>query len=363
MKKKIVFTGGGTLGHVMPNLYLIEDLIKDYDCAYIGSNGIESEKIEKLNSEYCLTQEGRSDTNNYIEYQSIPVIKFNRGKILGNLKIPFVLIKSIHHAKRVLKQIKPDVIFSKGGYVALPVCLAGRMLKIPIVAHESDSSFGLANKIILKLCKTMCVNFKTLEGKNKKIVYTGPIFSKDFEKQTKKKLGLNLDNNKPTMLIVGGSLGSQKINDMLLPIIKDLIKDFNIIHLTGKGNLKIKSYDNYNSLETSDDMVSLYNFADFVLGRSGAGVTAECFYKKLPMILIPLENKASRGDQLANARYYENEHVATILREGELTPTKLIELIYEFYKNLKKYKSAYDSLNPTNGKQKIIDIIKKFIKN
>ncbi len=343
MKKTIVFTGGGTLGHVMPNMYLIDELKNDYDIFYIGSNGLEKETASKV-----------------AEYFPIPAVKLVRGKIFINLKIPFVLIDAIFKAKKALKSIAPDVVFSKGGYVALPVCIAAKMLKIPVVAHESDYSFGLANKIILKTCNKMCVNFKNLEGKNEKIVYTGPIFSADFEKTTKSKRNLKLDEQKPTMLIVGGSLGSQKINEMLFPIIKDLIKKFNIIHITGKGNLKIKSYDNYNALEQTDDMVSLYNLADFVLGRSGAGVTAECFYKRLPMLLIPLENKASRGDQLLNAQYYKNLGVAEIVHETDLTPTSLLSSISEFNKNLSKYKAAYKSQPHINGKQKIIEIIKSF---
>ena len=153
--KKIVFTGGGTLGHVMPNLYLIEELKFDYEIEYIGSEGIEKNEMIKRN----------------IKYHTIPTIKLVRGKIFQNLKIPFVLIRSISKAKKILKQLKPDLIFSKGGYVALPVCIAGRMLKIPIVAHESDYSFGLANKIILRLCDKMCVNFINLEKENQKILY------------------------------------------------------------------------------------------------------------------------------------------------------------------------------------------------
>lgn len=360
MKKRIVFTGGGTLGHVMPNIYLIKDLIGEYDCFYIGSNKIEDERIKDLNNELKVKN---SDNKNddIVAYYSIPTVKFNRDKILENIKIPFMLIKSIHRAKKVLKEIKPDVIFSKGGYVALPVCLAGRMLKIPIVAHESDSSFGLSNKIILKLCKSMCVNFKNLEGKNKKICYTGPIFSAEFQSNRKNKSKLNLKENLPTLLIVGGSLGSKKINDILMPIIKDLIKEFNVIHLTGKGNLTIKSFDNYNAIESTNDMVNLYNIADFILGRSGAGVTAECYYKKLPMLLIPLENKASRGDQLLNAKYYENLGVAKIIREADITPTYLLNELQRFYKNINNYKNIYLKLTPQNGKEKIIEIIKSLL--
>lgn len=340
--KKIVFTGGGTLGHVMPNLYLMEEL-KDYNISYIGGSGIEKERLK----------------GQIKQYYEIPTIKLVRGKIVKNLKIPFVLFSAIREAKKILKEIKPDVIFSKGGYVALPVCVAGRMLKIPIVTHESDYSFGLANKIILKVCNNMCVNFKNLEGKNKKITYTGPIFSKTFESKEKAS-NLQLDANKRTILIVGGSLGSAKINDNIFAILKDLLKRFNVIHITGKGNMKIKSFDNYNAFEMVDNIVSLYNVADFVIGRSGAGVTAECFFKKLPMILIPLENGASRGDQLQNANYYTNLGVATVIREKDLTPTKLEQTIEKFDRDIEKYKQNYLNLKPINGKQTILDLIRKY---
>ncbi|MBR4998677.1 MAG: glycosyltransferase, partial [Clostridia bacterium] len=162
--KKIVFTGGGTLGHVMPNIYLFDELKHEFECSYIGGSGIEKEKIKDI-----------------MLYYEIPTVKLIRGKILNNFKIPFVLISAIIKAKKILREIRPNVVFSKGGYVALPVCIAARMLKIPIVSHESDASFGLANKIILRVSDVMCVNFKNLENKNKKIVYTGPLFSKEYE--------------------------------------------------------------------------------------------------------------------------------------------------------------------------------------
>jgi len=343
--KKIVFTGGGTLGHVMPNLYLYEELKQEFECFYVGTSGIEKEKVKDV-----------------MKFFEIPAIKLVRGKFFRNLKIPFVLISSIFKAKKILKEIKPDVIFSKGGYVSLPVCFAAKMLKIPIIAHESDFSFGLANKIILKLCNKMCVNFKNLEKKNKKILYTGPIFNKNYQKTTKDFSNINLDNTKQTLLIVGGSLGSRKINDNIFAVLKDLLKNYNIIHITGKGNNKIKSYENYNSFEIVDDMVNLYNIADFVLGRSGAGVTAECFFKKLPMLLIPLENKATRGDQTLNAKYYVDLGVAKIVKESELTPTKILNEINKFSNNLHNYKSKYEKMLTINGKDKIIKLIKSIEK-
>lgn len=341
--KKIVFTGGGTLGHVMPNLYLFDELKDEFECFYIGSKGIERKNVKEV-----------------MKFYEIPSVKLVRGKFWKNFKIPFVLIQSILKAKKILKQIKPDVVFSKGGYVSLPVCFAAKMLKIPIVAHESDYSFGLANKIILKLCNNMCVNFKNLEGKNKKIIHTGPIFSKAYENIQKDYSKLNIDENKPTILIVCGSLGSKKINENVLAVINDLLKDFNIIHITGKGNNKIKSYDNYNAFEMVNDMVNMYNIADFVIGRSGAGVTAECFFKQLPMILIPLENKATRGDQLLNAKYYENLGVAKIVRENDLTPTLLSSEINNYAKNLVNYKEKYKSQKQSNGKEKVVELIEYY---
>lgn len=339
--KKIVFTGGGTLGHVMPNIYLSEEL-KDYQITYIGSNGIEKQVVK-----------------NYItDFIEIPAVKLVRGKFFANLKIPFVLISAIRKSKKILKEIKPDVVFSKGGYVSLPVCLAARKLKIPIIAHESDYSFGLANKIILKLCNKMCVNFKNLESRNKKIVYTGPIFSKEFDNKQKNYLGLNIDRNKKTILIVGGSLGSKNINENIFQIIKDLLQNFNIIHITGKGNKKVKSFDNYNSFEMRKDMANLYNIADFVIGRSGAGVTAECYYKALPMLLIPLDNKSSRGDQILNAKYYENLGVAKILLEKDLNPTNLLNEVNNFSLKLNEYKENFNNFSKVNGREKILNLIK-----
>jgi len=343
--RKIIFTGGGTLGHVMPNLYLIEEL-KNCDVGYIGSNGVEKEKITKEN----------------IKYYEIASTKLRRDKIFSNFKIPFVLIKAINQAKKVLKEFKPDVVFSKGGYVSLPVCLAAKKLKIPIVSHESDYSFGLANRIILKLCNTMCVNFKNLESKNKKVIYTGPILSSQFEDQTANKIGLNLDSGKPTILIVGGSLGSKIINENLFKIVNNLIKKFNIIHIVGKGNLELKSFANYNSFEARSDMSNLYNIADFIIGRAGAGVTAESYFKKLPMLLIPLENKSSRGDQVLNAQYYKNLGVAEIILESELNPQKLHHEIEEFYRKINNFRERYKKLPQLNGKIKILKLLNGYLK-
>lgn len=343
--KKIVFTGGGTLGHVMPNLYLIEEL-KDCEISYIGSSGIEKDRVKNV-------------VKNYYE---IPAVKLIRGKIFKNLRIPFVLISAITKAKKILKKIDPDLIFSKGGYVSLPICIAGKMLGIPIITHESDYSLGLANKIILKLCDEMCVNFQNLESRSKKIVYTGPIFSRSFDDNSTNITGLNLDKEKPTILIIGGSLGSQTLNNAIYPIIKDLINYYNIIHITGKGNLNTKSYKNYNAFEMKNDMSNLYNLATIVIGRSGAGVTAEAYYKHLPMILIPLENRSTRGDQMQNANYYKEMGVAEIIVEHDLTPTLLYKKINSFMQSIDKYQMNYKKTKQINGRDIVLDKIHSYMK-
>ena len=340
--KKIVFTGGGTLGHVMPNIYLMEEL-KDWQISYIGSNGIEKEKLK-----------------NKIKYYEIPSVKLDRSKFFSNLKIPFVLVKAINQSKKILNKIQPDVLFSKGGYVSLPVCIAARKLKIPIITHESDYSFGLANKLILNFCNKMCVNFKNLENKNDKCLYTGPIFSKEFENKQKKFKSENLDKSKKTILIVGGSLGSSIINESIYKILPKLLEKFNVIHITGKGNNKIKSYNNYISMEATEDIVSLYNIADLVIGRSGAGVTAECYYKNIPMLLIPLENKSTRGDQFQNAKYYVDLGVADIIRECDITQERFLKKIDNMIGNLAIYDNKYNNLNKINGRQKILNLIERY---
>ena len=339
--KKIVFTGGGTLGHVMPNLYLMDEL-KDFECYYIGGSNIDRDKVQSKVKKY---------------YQ-ITTTKFVRNKFFVNFTIPFKLIKGIREAKRALKEIGPDIVFSKGGYVSLPVVIAARKLRIPIIAHESDYSFGLANKIILKLCNIMCVNFKNLESKNKKIVYTGPIFSKVYDKTVAPSTsGLNLDKDKSTILIVGGSLGSQVINENVFACVKDLIKKCNVIHITGKGKQQYPSFKNYNCIEMANNMVDLYRTSDLVIGRSGAGVTAEAFYLNKPMLLIPLENRATRGDQLLNARYYEDQGVAKIIRESKLNPNALIVSVDELFSNIYTMQEKYKSTQKINGRQKIVELI------
>ena len=347
--KTIILTGGGTAGHCMPNFYLLPELKKHFDkIIYIGSkNGLEKDICEKHG----------------VEYHAIDTCKLVRGKIWRNLKIPFVLAKSISQCKRLIKELKPDVIFSKGGFVALPVCVAGKKLKVPVVSHESDFSFGLANKLILKTCSNMCVNYPNLASLGDKIEYTGPILPATFGQRTNISTPLSLDSDKKTLLFLGGSQGSVFLNEHIYNSARELEKKYNIIHICGKNNAKnYKSFGNYNVLEFSNEMSALYSRCDLVIGRAGAGVIFESLYSNKPLLLIPLENKSSRGDQVQNSQYFKTRGVVEMIRQNELSSALLIDNINKMINNIEHYKQNIKKLSLPNGRDKAIQIILKCAK-
>jgi len=352
MKKTIVLTGGGTAGHVIPNIALLP-LLKKYfnEIHYIGSKeGIEKQILK-----------------NYPEiiYHEIETTKLIRKFTLKNLKMPFILIKSLFQTKKLLKQINPDVIFSKGGYVAVPVAIAGKLLKIPIIAHESDSTIGLANKIIYKSCKTMFFSFEeAMIGYEKKGKLSGPPIRKEFYDLKHTNQNIPLDKRKKTIVVVGGSLGSQAINNVILSSLSKL-QNYNVINIVGKGKVKknIKS-SNYIQLEYVDDIAGLYNLADIVISRAGSNAIFELLAMKKLMILIPLPKDESRGDQIINAQIFEKKGFAKILNQTELTTNNLIETIDMVLKNSTWFINNMNKTKLTNGINIICDeIIKTSNKN
>lgn len=339
--KKICFTGGGTLGHVNPNLYLAEEL-KDYNLMYIGTDGIEKETVKKAK----------------IDFYEIKATKLRRGKFFVNLRVPFELVRAINQAKRILKEQKPDLIVSKGGFVALPVCIAGRKLRIPIISHESDYSFGLANKIILHFSDVMCVNYEHLQNKEKNIIYTGPVISSAFKySNIKANVKLDIDINKRTILIIGGSSGSKVINQAIWNGLEKLCNMYNVIHIVGKGNMSKHKAINYNQIEMSNNIPYLMSISDLVVGRAGAGVTFECAYMHKPMLLIPLQNGQSRGDQVQNAQYFYQLGCACILEEFKLNSSTLLKSIEIALQNTKEMTANLKNLDLSSGKEKMLKLI------
>jgi len=349
LKKSIVFTGGGTAGHVMPNIAIYEKVKKVFDNVYyIGTeNGIEHEIIKQYRQ---------------IRYYSIDAVKFVRKLTLKNLLIPLKLINSIKHCKKILKDIKPAVVFSKGGFVAVPVVIAAASLGIPVVAHESDSSIGLANKIIYKKCNKMFFSFsEAMRGYEKKGVYSGSPVREEFLKSSKGVISVPLNKLLKTILIVGGSLGAKAINECIISSL-DKLQDYNIINIVGKGNVRNDIlYPNYHQLEFVNNISDYYKQADIVISRAGSNVIFELLALKKPMILIPLPKTISRGDQIVNARIFKNKGYAVTLNQENLTTDLLLSNIKNLIKEKEKYISNMSNSKEVYGVETIYNELMKYI--
>lgn len=348
--RKIVLTGGGTMGHISPNLAIIPKITSIFDeIHYIGSvNGPEKEKIEKLMRKY-----------KNLNYHPISSTKLNRGNILKNFALPFILIKSIFQAKKLLKQISPSVVFSKGGYVSVPVAISAGKLKKPLVIHESDLSMGLANKIASKRATTICTTFPSLAEKYKNGVATGSPINPEIL-TAEKSFAINkynLDPKKMTITITGGSLGSTAINNAILKILPSLTKKYNIIHLTGKGKKVDFHHPNYHQEEFTSSIGSVFKASDIIISRAGSNTIFEIAALKIPMILVPLPKKSSRGDQIENAEYFKKLKIAEVLDEQNLE--NLESTLEKVVKNIIIYKKALENQHFKNGLDAIIKEILK----
>ncbi len=342
--KKIVLTGGGTAGHIYPALAVSENLDKDYQVHFIGGSGMEK---EILANEKTIT------------FHEISAVKLERKLTPKNLLIPFKLVKAIHDAKKVLKEIKPNVIFSKGGFVSVPTVIAGRKLGIPIVSHESDLSFGLANKIILKRCDVMCTSFKQT-AKRKKCVFTGqPIRAKVFKGNRSKILEQgDFDRRLPNLLVIGGSLGAKFINEKVWENLEELTKKFNVVHIAGKQAKETHTNKNYLQVRYAENIGDYYAFADYAISRAGSGVINELLALRIPALLIPLSKSCSRGDQIENAKLFANMGNADILQEEEYNIEKFLMKLDNLIKNNEKIKKNMNLTQNFNSCEKIVEIIK-----
>lgn len=348
----IILTGGGTAGHIMPNIALLPKLKTYFNrIVYIGSfNGMEKQMIQSYPE---------------IEFYPITTVKFARKFTLSNLKIPFLLHKGIKEAEKLIKEIKPNVIFSKGGFVSVPVVWAGSKHKIPIVMHESDFSLGLANRISKNKANCILTTFPQTASLLKNGIYVGsPVKENIFIcNKSKIKEQLNIQNNIPILLIIGGSLGSEKINNMVWENINYLTNNFFIIHLTGKNKLnKSITSKNYIQMEYYDKIEELFNISDFAITRGGSNTIWELFALKIPMIIIPLSKKISRGDQIQNALYFEKHNYGLAILEDELTNTLLKNKLNILIENKQKFKEAMIKNSNENALQKIFEYICNFTK-
>lgn len=350
--KKIILTGGGTAGHVTPNIALLPALKEaGYEVEYIGSyNGMEKELIEK---------EG-------IPYHGISSGKLRRYFDWKNFSDPFRVIHGYGQARSLIKKIKPAIIFSKGGFVSVPVVLAAKSLHVPAIIHESDMTPGLANRIAMRGAVKICCNFpETLkylpEGKG---VLTGsPIRQQLLHGDRQKALEFTgLPGEKPILLIIGGSLGSVFINNAVRGAIDELLERFEIIHLCGKGNLDHsldgkKGYVQYEYI--SKELPDLFAAADLVISRAGANAICELLALHKPNILIPLSRNASRGDQILNANSFKKQGFSYVIEEEQVNEKTLSEAIHYVADHKDEYKKAMSESGQMDSISKIVDLIKE----
>lgn len=353
--KKIVLTGGGTAGHVTPNMALIPELQKQgYEVHYIGSyEGIESKLIADLG----------------IPYYGISSGKLRRYIDLKNISDPFKVIKGLHQARRLLRKIKPDVVFSKGGFVSVPVVVAAKSRKIPCIIHESDMTPGLANKICIPCASRVCTNFpETMKHlPPEKAVLTGsPIREELFHGDKAKGLAFcGFDSSKPVILIIGGSLGAVAVNNAVRNILPELLKKYQVIHLCGKDKIEsslngTKGYVQFEYIK--EELCDLMAAADIMISRAGANAICEILALRKPNILIPLSAQASRGDQILNAASFEKAGYSIVIQEEDVTDEKLLAAVNQAYDNREEYIKAMKRSQLNNSIEKIVGLINEAAK-
>ena len=350
--KKIVMTGGGTAGHVTPNIALFDSLQKDgYEIHYIGSyEGIEKGLIE----------------DKKIPYYGISSGKFRRYRSWKNLTDPFRVLHGFFQARRLLGRIRPNVVFSKGGFVSVPVVMAAKTRHIPVIIHESDLTPGLANKLAMPSATKVCCNFpETLPYLPKeKAVLTGSPIRQELlhgNKQAAKDF-CGFTGDLPILMVMGGSIGSVYINNAIRGCIDTLLTKYQIIHLCGKGNIdeSLKDKKRYAQFEyISENLPDLFAAADLVVARAGANSICELLALHKPNILIPLSRNASRGDQILNANSFAKQGFSAVLEEEEVTSEKLMATIDDVMAHRSKYIDAMKNSGQMNAIETIMGLIEE----
>ncbi|MBM7571622.1 undecaprenyldiphospho-muramoylpentapeptide beta-N-acetylglucosaminyltransferase [Aquibacillus albus] len=351
-QKRILFTGGGTAGHVIVNLALIPVFHKEgWEIDYIGSkNGIERELITQLD---------------YVDYHPISTGKLRRYFSKENFKDPFKVLNGTRQSFQILGKRKPSVIFSKGGFVSVPVLAAAWLRKIPAVIHESDYTPGLANKLAIPFAKKVLATFpETMQFlPEKKAEWVGAVIRTELFQGSKSK-GLSiakLKGNKPVLLIMGGSGGAQKINKAVRDQLDRLLQEFEVIHICGKGNvdnqIQVEGYTQFDYV--NKELRDLFAATDFVLSRAGSNAIFEFLALKKPMLLIPLSRQASRGDQIVNAKSFKKQGFASVLEEESLTGDRLVKELIKLKEQKSSFLRKMKNYESHQAKDTVVRIIKE----
>lgn len=354
-EKCILFTGGGSAGHVIVNLALIPVFQKDgWEIDYIGSKeGIERKLISGLAG---------------VTYHPISTGKLRRYMSLENVKDPFKVIKGTLQAWRIIGKRKPGIIFSKGGFVSVPVVMAAKLRRVPAVIHESDFTPGLANKLSIPFAKKVLTTFpETVDYlPAKKSEYVGAVIRDELFQGSKAK-GLDdcgFSQGKPVLLIMGGSVGSRKINETVRESLPQLLDSFQVIHICGDGNkdatLEQSGYAQFEFVQ--EELKDIFACSDFVISRAGSNAIFEFLALNIPMLLIPLSRSASRGDQIVNAKNFEEKHYSRVLEEEALTNDQLLEEITTLQKNAPVMRDEMKKYRTEKSRDQVIDMLEHYLK-
>jgi len=355
-KKRILFTGGGTAGHVIVNLALIPVFQEEgWEIDYIGSiDGIERKLVEQLDD---------------VTYYPISTGKLRRYMSVENMKDPFKVLKGTMQAWRIIGKRKPNVIFSKGGFVSVPVILASKLCTVPSIIHESDYTPGLANKLSLPFTNKVLATFpETMQYlPEKKAEYVGAVIREELFKGNREK-GLKycgFTSEKPVLLIMGGSGGAEKINKTVRENLDLLLKEFQITHICGHGKVDSTiEKDGYIQFEyVNEELKDLFAMTDFVVSRAGANAIFEFLALQIPMLLIPLSRAASRGDQIVNANSFQEKRYARVLEEESLTKETLEQELMQLKENAPVMRDKMKEYKSEESRDRVVEIIKSVAKH
>lgn len=339
--KHILFTGGGSAGHVVPNLAIMNEIRYSHRVSYMGTGGIERGLVRDAGYPFF----------------EVDCPKLVRSFTPRNLLIPFRLRKAEKEAKRILEEQKPDLVFSKGGFASYPAIWAAHKLKIPVLTHESDLSPGLCTKLAAKKCALVLTSFPETAKLFPNGCHTGSPIRREAlcGERTRARRKYSFTDDKPVLLVLGGGSGSRAINEAVRENLARLLERFQILHLCGKGN-RIQGEEGYVQREFEQDMGSAYACCDLVLSRAGSNTVFEILSLKKPALLVPLQ-RGSRGDQLENAFYFERRGLCRVLREGELEslPSALESLSRD-----EALAAALTECDVTSGTRRILEIIARY---
>ena len=353
--KRIVLTGGGTAGHVTPNLALIPELQRDgWDIHYIGAeNSVEQKLIAEVPG---------------VTYHAVACGKLRRYFDPKNFSDPFRVVKGVFQASHLIGKLKPNVVFSKGGFVSVPVVYGAKLHGVPIVAHESDMTPGLANKLSTPFAKAVCCTFpEAAKLSGEKGVYTGTPIRTDIlngsRERGMKRFGF--EDGRPVLMVVGGSSGAQAVNHMVVEALPRLIESFQVLHLCGSGNLDpaLEGTEGYCQCEyLNEEMADAYACADVLISRAGANTLCEILALRKPALLIPYPKAASRGDQILNAESFQARGLSRVLMQEDMTVESLTRSVFDLYRDRGQIYEKMAEEPSANGTQNVLREIYKYAK-